>query len=494
MRSIEAASPLSPSRQPAPKEIRPSPLRCLSIIVPVYNEVFTIKRVLQRIQEVPLPKEIIIVDDASTDGTREALKALNEDASAGIKIVFHERNKGKGAAIRTGIRHAEGDITLIQDADLEYNPAEYPRLIEPILAGDADVVYGSRFRGERARVLFFWHSLGNKILTTLSNICTNLNLTDMETCYKVFRTEIIKALPLRSHRFGFEPEVTAKVAKLRCRIYEVPISYRGRSAAEGKKINWKDGLAAIFTILKYFFVDDLYEETAGLRTLRIMEGAGKYNEWLFSQCRPHLGRRVLEMGSGVGNITKYLLDRETVVATDIIDFYLEELSRSFQGFSHVHVHKLNLLDRPVAEDLADRYKPDCVLSMNVLEHIEKDALALENVNRLLPLDGRLVLVVPAHGRLFSAMDSHLGHFRRYDKNGMTRLLKGAGFELDESRYLNMVGAIGWFTNGRIFRRKLIPSRQVRAFDALVKTLALEKHLRAPFGLSLLTVAHKVRNI
>lgn len=222
----------------------------LSVVIPAYNEKNTILELLRRVEAVPLSleKEIIVVDDFSTDGTRELLAGLGRPD---IKILFHPKNMGKGSALRTALSEATGDIVLIQDADLEYNPAEYPDLLAPILDGRADVVYGSRFLGGPHRVLFFWHSVANRFLTALSNMVTNLNLTDMETCYKVFRRDVLERLRLKSRRFGFEPEVTIKVAKLKCRIYEVPISYAGRNYNEGKKIGWKDAVAALWHILRY---------------------------------------------------------------------------------------------------------------------------------------------------------------------------------------------------------------------------------------------------
>jgi glycosyltransferase involved in cell wall biosynthesis len=222
--------------------------------MPVFNEVGTVEKIIHRVRSIPLEKEIIIVDDHSTDGTVDLLKKIASDHDH-IKVYYHDRNRGKGAALRTGFAQVNGDVIIIQDADLEYDPREYPSLLAPIEDGRADIVYGSRFLGGPHRVLFFWHYAGNKFLTLLSNALNNLNLTDMETCYKVFRKDVLKGLSLKSNRFGFEPEFTMKVAKRKYRIYEVPISYSGRTYEEGKKINWKDGVAAIYTILRYRFFD-----------------------------------------------------------------------------------------------------------------------------------------------------------------------------------------------------------------------------------------------
>ena len=227
----------------------------LSVVIPVYNEKDTLAEIIRRVQATPYDKELIVVDDASTDGSREILRQLAQQYD-NIRPFFHERNQGKGAALRTGFRHVRGDVVLIQDADLEYNPTDYPELLKPIQRGLADVVYGSRLIGAAPhRVLFFWHYLGNKVVTTLSNMFTNLNLTDMETCYKVFKAEVLKDIQIKCDRFGVEPELTAKIAKKRVRVYEVPISYDGRDYSAGKKITWRDGIAALYYIIRFSFWD-----------------------------------------------------------------------------------------------------------------------------------------------------------------------------------------------------------------------------------------------
>jgi len=467
----------------------------LSVIVPVYNERATIHEVLKRVIRSPIAKEVIVVDDGSTDGTADILKDLDTlkaslakespPAPFDLKVLFHPRNQGKGAAIRTALDAVSGDIVLIQDADLEYDPAEYPILLGPLLDGKADVVYGSRFLGFPHRVLFFWHMVGNKFLTLLSNMLTNLSLTDMETGYKAFRVEVLKDITLCSNRFGFEPEVTAKIARWGARVYEVPISYAGRTYAEGKKINWKDGIDAFWAILRYNLFDD---SQAGEKTLRRISRLSRYNAWLWEQVAPLTGQHILEVGAGMGTMTRYLLSREFVLTTDVAPSYLERLKATYEGYSSVVVQPLDLAV-PLPVELKN-YHFDTVFCLNVLEHIEKDEVALEGFSALLSSGGRVVLVLPALKTLYGKIDKTIGHYRRYDKADIEGKLRRAGFIVERTRFLNVLGIPGWYLNSCLLKRKAVPGLQARLNDLLVPLLKLESRLHLPWGLSLLAVGRK----
>lgn len=464
----------------------------LSIVMPAFNEKRTIREIAARVLSVdlgPMTKELVIVDDGSTDGTRDILREM--DGRDGLRVLFQPQNLGKGAAVWTGLRASTGDVVVIQDADLEYDPAEYPLLLGPILAGKADVVYGSRFLGnpQGHRVLYFWHTIGNRLLTFMSNVFTNLNLTDMETCYKMMTREVADRLDLQSKRFGIEPEITCKVARMRARIFEVPISYSGRTYEEGKKIGLSDAFQAAWVILK-FFRWEAPRGDVGTMTLRRMAALAPYNRWLHDRFEKHLGQRILEVGSGVGNQTRYFVDRERVVASDIEAHYLRELTANFGNRSNVRIASflfpLGEADRNAL--LAERI--DTIVCLNVLEHIEDDRATLRDFGAVLPRGGRLVLLVPALPSLYGTLDVHLRHFRRYDRDALKALVADAGFTIDEMRYVNRPGVFGWWLNSRVLKRKVLPKAQLGAFRRLLPLLSSEERRPPSFGMSLLVLARR----
>ncbi len=468
------------------------PSDILSVVMPVYNERYTIREILRRVRNQKPVKEVIIVDDASTDGTRELLtdwirSGRFNDGGPPVRLYGLNENSGKGTALRTGFKHATGKYTIVQDADLEYNPEEYTKLLQPLLRGDADVVYGSRFLSEYHRVLSFWHTLGNRVLTYISNMFTNLNLTDMETCYKMFRTEVIQGIPLQDSRFGFEPEITAKLAKLRIRIYEVPISYHGRTSAEGKKIGWKDGLRAIGKILKFFFVEDLGGDSMDWRLIRLSQGAGRYHRWLFNQMEPYLEDSVLEIGSGFGQYTPFLMDRDHVTLTDWKPYFLRELHRTRGSIQNISVQEWN----PEVDSASSlNQRPESVFYVNGLQKHENDRHVAENIRKLLPEGGTFIGIVAADPRIHGTIDETFGYHRRYEKNDLREMLSSAGFEIEVLKPLNMLGKIGWALNSKVFRQRTLSPRQVRLFDWLIPLVKMESNWSLQSGLSYLFVARR----
>jgi glycosyltransferase involved in cell wall biosynthesis len=466
----------------------------LSILIPVYNERTVVERSLSLVLAAPLPdgveRELIVVDDCSTDGTPAILERLAE-AEPRIRLFRHSTNQGKGAGLRTAIAQAHGDFCLVQDADLEYDPAEYGKLLRPLLDGRADAVFGSRYLvSEQTRVLPYWHSTMNKTLTWLSNVFSNLNVTDMETCYKVFRTDVLKSIPIRSDRFGFEPEITMKCSKRKLRVYEVPIGYHGRTYEEGKKIGWKDGVKALGVILYFWLVDDLYTSQYGRGLLHSLTGTPQYLSWLTRILRPHLGDRVLEIGAGLGNLTARLMSRKLqYVAGEAEPLYLHALHNRFLRTPNVTVCELN------PENPAD-YAPwsgqfDTAMCINVLETAKDPAGVLASIHASLAPSGTVLVLVPQGKWLYGSLDLALGHLRRYSRQELNQCLEAAGFRAERTYQLNKVGAISWWIFGTLLREKRINKPALKIFDKTVWLWRrIDKLLPWP-GLSLVVVAKRI---
>jgi glycosyltransferase involved in cell wall biosynthesis len=443
----------------------------LSILIPVFNEEEFVCVLLDRVLAAPLPggleRELIIVDDGSNDGSADVVRAFAASHSdCRINLIVHEKNRGKGAAIRTAIAAATGIYSIIQDADLEYDPREYPKLLGPLLSGEADVVYGSRFMagGER-RVLYFWHALANHLLTGLCNIIADLNLTDMETCYKAFRTSFVKTIPLQSDRFGIEPEMTVKFARRKARIYETPISYHGRTYEEGKKIGAKDAVEALWVILRSRFASRIHID-ADYTILHALSTAPRFNRWMADTIKPFAGKKLMEIGAGMGNLTRQLCPhRALYIATDVNPEYLEHLRTMFQHRPAVRICRL---DASCPHDFAPfEQQADTVICLNVLEHIEDDAGTLASIRTVLELNGRLILLVPNDPRAFGTLDKALGHYRRYTPGTLAPLLAAAGYDIENILSFNRISMPGWRFVGQFLQWRTVSPVGLRLFDRLV---------------------------
>ncbi len=478
---------------------------CLSVVMPCYNEAPTVAAVVGRVLASPYAGEVIVVDDGSTDGTTEILDALDDSR---VRVIHLPRNRGKGAALRRGFAEATRPYVVVQDADWEYDPAEYGSLLAPLLDGRADVVFGSRFHNSRPhRVLYFWHSVGNRLLTTVSNMVTNLSLSDMETCYKAFRREVLASFDIEEDRFGVEPEITAKVARGGWRIYEVGISYSGRTYAEGKKIGWRDGVQAMWCILRYSEAGERVRHRGRLRprtptssapapseeadrelagTLDNLDDAVNYADWIYSLIAPYLGRRVLEVGAGHGTLTDRLIPGRAVTATDVSARCVALLEDRYAGTDSVTVAQADVDDAPALGQF------DAVVLVNVLEHIADDARALHALEKALVPGGHLVLYVPAFEALYSDFDRRIGHHRRYRSAQLRALVVGAGLEVVDLRHVNLIGAVAWWVLATKLGQTPTKKWSAMTFDRLFVPVVsrLERRWPPPFGQSLLCVARR----
>ena len=448
----------------------------LSVLVPVYNEQYLVESSLKRLAVLEnCPNlgrvRVIVVNDASKDGTAAALERfrdnLDQSDLKSFEWVFleHAKNQGKGAAIRTAIAHIDTDLVVIHDADLEYHPSDIAKMVPLFVNEDADAVFGSRFlSSDFRRVLLFRHSLGNRLITLLTNIVTDLNLSDIETCYKMVRADIFKGIPWESDRFGIEPEITVKLAKRKARIFEMPIRYSGRTYAEGKKITWKDGVRALGALVKYGISDKVYVADAyGSEILARLNRAPRFTKWMADTIRPYVGDRVLEIGAGIGNLTANLVPRTEYHASDINPHYLDRLETLKQTRPYLQVH---YTDASAAETYpAEQF--DTVICMNVVEHIENDVEALSNIRRSLDKNGRAIVLVPNGPRLFGSLDKVLGHYRRYTREQLVRACQDAGFAVEKVLKFNRLGTPGWWLNGRILKKETFGFWQIKVLNFLV---------------------------
>jgi SAM-dependent methyltransferase len=458
--------------------------------MPVYNESRTLDSIIARVLGAPVEAEIelICVDDGSVDNSWQVLQAW-ADADPRVKVLQHSVNRGKGAAIRTAIDHMSGDIALVQDSDLEYDPSDFPGLIGPIVDGRADAVFGSRFAASpERRVLLYWHSLGNKLLTWLTNVLNDLNLTDMETCYKAVRADVLRNLRLQSERFGIEPEIATRLAQWGARIYEVPISYHGRGYIEGKNIGWRDGLQAIWLLFKYRFVDTRFSSRSGHETLESMAVGKSVSRWTMDQFEPHLGDNVLEAGTGIGNLTRHLLRKKRLVGVDVDPFYVQTLDRRWGQFANVEIIEGDLQDPNLYEKLGPATF-DSVLCVNVVEHLDHPELSMEGFGRVLRPGGAAIILVPAHQWLYSRVDRAIHHRQRYEKHQLVALIDASGLLVESVFEFNRFGVLGWTFN-KVTGSTSIRRWQARAFSILLPIAKSVERFRFLPGLSLIAIARK----
>lgn len=463
----------------------------LSVIIPVFNEDRTLATVIEKVLSSTdlMDIELIIVDDGSTDESRSVITEIAQKHS-NIRYHFQSSNQGKGAAVRKGIEIASGEWIVIQDADMEYDPHEYNKLLRPALDGYADAVFGSRFASsDFRRVLYYWHSVVNRFLTWLTNILNDLTLTDMETCYKLVRSSIFKQLCLQSNSFAIEAEITTRLAQWDARIYEVPVSYRGRTFAEGKHIRPKDALLAIGALLYYRFVNTRFTNDRGYLVLRAIGRANGFNKMLVDTIRRHIGDRVLEAGCGIGNLTEHLLRKKRLLAVDIENGYVEMIRNKFGHLSNFKAIKMDLADNEAYAGLLSE-RLDTVICMNVLEHIADDNAVLTNFHNILQPGGRLICLVPQHPGLFGPADKAVAHFRRYTRSGIIEKIEATGFQVTEVREFNRLGIIGWWANN-IMKRDIVSAKQIEIYELLILLARFLESIPLLPGLSIIVTGTKL---
>jgi len=482
------------SATPLPQVTRREPGGSLvSILVPLYNEAEYVGAIIERVMAAPLPvgmdREIIVVDDASTDNSAAVVETVAREYPGSVHLVRASSNRGKGAAVRMALEHAKGEYCIIQDADLEYDPSDFANLLGPLVNDSADVVYGSRFLSAgRRRVLYYWHSVANHILTTLCNIVSNLNLTDMETCYKAFRSNLIKSIPIRCDRFGIEPEITIKVAKRQARVYEIPISYNGRTYEEGKKIGLRDAFKAVLVMLRFWLKDDLYKDP-GAEILDAFSVAPRFNRWMGDTIRPFVGARVLEIGAGIGNLTRQLVrGRECYFATDIDAEHLARLKTRQRHQTNLEAHFCDLTSPGDFARFSNSV--DTVICLNVLEHVEDDLTSLRNLYGALQPGGRAIVLVPHGQEIYGQLDVVLGHFRRYSHRQLRERLEQAGFKVEQILDFNRISRPSWYINGKLLKRSRISRRMLKMFDRLVWLWRRIDHLLPWAPTSIIAIATK----
>ena len=468
----------------------------ISILIPAYNEEEFLGEVLERVLNARLPdgidREVIVVDDGSTDGTGDIAIEAARRHNGVVGVLRHPQNRGKGAAVRTALAAARGELAIIQDADLEYDPRDYGKLLAPLVEGRADVVYGTRFAvGAERRVLYFWHAVANRWFTLLANLASNLNLTDVWTGYKAFRTELVRSIPLRCDGFAFEVELTVKLAQREAVIYETPIRYHGRTYEEGKKVRPRDAMLGVVTLLRFLFQRDIYWDE-GSEILDRLAAARNFNSWMAETIAPFLGRRILEVGAGIGNLTRRLAaKRELYIASDIDDKHLARLSARVAHRPQVRIAKIDLRR---AEDFEPfRGLVDTVVCLNVLEHVEDDQHALRNIQNVLEPGGRAIILVPQNQRIYGELDAVLGHARRYSETELLRKMTAAGFQVEELFDFNRVTTPGWWWNGRVLKRRTFSPFQLQIFDWLVPVFERVDRWLPWKGASLIAVGRKPRS-